>query len=219
MPRVTKKTSTNPANITVQTSRGGSAKGLKRPPRDLEDWIRLANLIPRGQQLPGENDVFGSGTWPDLLERIAKLPDPLRSELLAHSELPEDWQNQYTGNIRIETDAGGAPEMVRMLRTYDHFVRIQIATIYLRLLARPAAERTLDRLESFITSLRYAELSYLRECEYCGKVFYAKRKTQSGCTPAHGSIIRKKKKRDRDRENAKLITSGKVKVQKRRKQK
>jgi hypothetical protein len=192
MPRAPKKTPRNAAKNKVQAS-PGTAKGSKRPPRDLSEWIRLANLIRPGKQLP--EFVSGQHSWPIVLEWIAQLEDPLRSELLAHSELREDDKDWQYFKDR--------PDMGRVLATYDHFVRIQIAATYVRLLARPEAEGTLDRLESFIVSLRYAELSYLRECEYCGDVFYASRKTQVGCKPAHGSAIRKKRKRDRDRADRK----------------
>jgi hypothetical protein len=189
------------AKNAVHASRG-TAKGSKRPPRDLSEWIRLANLIRPGQQLPA---LFGGGqiSWPVVLEWIAQLEDPLRSEMLAYSELPEGWESQSEnigsyGGVNKPRPA----EVVRILRTQDHFVRIQIAVTYLRLLTRPEAEGTLDRFESFIASLRYAELSYLRECERCGELFYASRKTQVGCTPAHSSIIRKRRKRKRDKANA-----------------
>ncbi len=200
MPRVLKKTPRSAAKNKVQASHG-AARGFKRPPRDLSEWIRLANLIRPGQQLP---ELFGGGqiSWPVVLEWIAQLEDPLRSEMLAYSELPEGWESQ-SENIGsyFGVNKTRPAEVVRILRTQDHFIRIQIAVTYIRLLVRPEAEGTLDRFESFIASLRYAELSYLRQCEVCSDVFYAKRKTQLGCTPEHSSIIRKRRKRERDKAN------------------
>jgi hypothetical protein len=192
-----RKTKQNAAKNPVQASRGTAAtarKGFKRAPRDLEEWIRLANLVQPGA-LPDRLDLFVPGTWPSILEKIAKLEDPLRSELLAHSKLSERWRS-VAGDY--DSDAQ------RVALTYGYFARIQTAATYVRLLARADAEATLDTLESFVSSLRYAELSYLRECPQCRKVFYAGRATQLGCTPAHSSAIRKKRKQERDKENRNL---------------
>ncbi len=136
---------------------------------------------------------FVPGTWPSILEKIAKLEDPLRWELLAYSELPKEV------SVRGKTEqlSYDNPDMARVRRVYHRFQQIQAAATYIGLLARPVlarpdAEATLDILESFVSSLRYAELPYLRQCGVCGKIFYAKRRTQKGCTTRHSTTLYKR---------------------------
>jgi hypothetical protein len=173
---------------------------LKLPPRDLAEWIRLANLVPVGARLP---DLWETNEWPVLVEQIAKLEDPLRSELLDHSTTAnaEAWLREqepvYAQFMRSKLDS------VRFELALKHYDRIRIAAQLLRMFSLTEAEHPYNYAESLVSTLRYADLSYLRQCAYapCGKVFYAGKSTQFGCTPEHSSNVRKRRKRERDKFN------------------
>src|SRR5262245_12602103 len=83
------------AKFSLQTTRRRKKqkpvkRGFKQPPRDLAEWIRLANLIPPGTVI-AKPDIRPSGAedyWTVVLEWIARLPESLREELLSLDDYP-----------------------------------------------------------------------------------------------------------------------------------
>ena len=158
-----------------------SKRGLKLAPPDLAEFIRLANLVPRGTFLP---DIVPRGqpvSWVGTLERILELPSEVQAELMAAcSKAPDDFW--------------------RVSRVYGCYDKIRVAYLHLGMLSRDESE-SIDALESLMSTLRFVEPSYLRRCEVCNRIFYAKRKTQKGCTTKHSTILRKREKYARDKAN------------------
>lgn len=169
--------------------------------------------MPVDVRLP---ELWDAGDWAALVERIAAFPDALRSELLDHCtrEQAQAWLSEqepvYAKFMR------GRPDTVRFRRTLDHYDRIRIAAQLLRVFSRPEATHPYDYTESLVSTLRYADLSYLRQCGVCDRIFYAKRKTQRGCTTHHQTILYKRDKRAADKNSLELRKSGKVKVRSRK---
>jgi|SRR6266487_2625462 len=192
----------NKLQTTQKRKKQKPKRGFKLSPRDLAEWIRLANLMPPGTAIPIPGIRKPSGAedyWSIVLEWIARLPDSLREELLSLDDYP-----------RIEHDAA-RQGFLRAVCVLQHAQKIDIASTCLRALTKPDSERTMDYLEDFLNTLRYVELPYLRQCGVCNQLFYAKRKTQSGCTTHHSTILYKReqyaKKRDkaaRDKANREL---------------
>lgn len=177
--------------------------GLKPTPPHLAEWIRLANLVPVGTFLPDivVLDRLGDGpSWADVLERVFVLPPAVQNELIARSQQtppPED-------SVTRQDDwwKGIPPDLVKIAVVDECYNRIRTAYLHLRMISQ-ADSRSIDPLESLVRDLRYADLSYLRQCAYgkCGKIFYASKSRQPGCTPEHSSAVRKKNKRERDKKN------------------
>lgn len=189
-----------------QTQQNGAKKaqlplrktGVKQPPPDLAEFIRLANLVPDGEWLPpdlipnlgstGEIDV---GTaWPELLERLHELPwEEVREELFAVSKI-EPSPEKLTWASR---------DVFRLSAVLMHYERIRIAYYNLRGLTQDS----IDPLNQLLIALGNADLSYLKRCPKadCGKLFYAGKHTQAGCSPDHSNAIRQQRKRDRDKDN------------------
>lgn len=169
-------------------------RGLKQPPRGLAEWVRLANLIPPGAVIQGPGKPRDTEDyWPAVLEWVAGLDDPLRTELLSVSARSSVDDFPHLTQAR--------PGFLRAAYIVQHFEKIRIAYTCLRVLSKPNSEPAMDYLEDFLNTMRYVELPYLRQCGVCNKIFYAKRKTQSGCTTNHSTILYKReqyaKKRDK----------------------
>jgi hypothetical protein len=189
---------------------------LKRPPRDLARFIRLANLVPEGTWLPpdlipnlGSSGEINIGTtWPELLERIQELPEPVRAELMAASNVVPPPEELARGGFYSDQNL---TNIFRFGEVLQHYEEIRVAYYNLRGLTRGTA--SLDPLENLLHALLHAELPYLRRCAYekCGKIFYAGRSLQPGCKPAHSSALRKQRKRDIDRLNKQLERNRKKK--------
>jgi len=125
------------------------------------------------------------------------------AEILAYStsEKAEAWLREQ--EPLYAKFMSGRIDSVRFRLALEHYDRIRIAAHLLRMFSRTEAEHPYDYAESLVSTLRYADLSYLRQCAYepCGKIFYAGKSTQRGCTPEHSSNVRKKRKRERDKLN------------------
>jgi hypothetical protein len=165
---------------------------LKKPPRNLKEWIRLANLIPLGYDVPyiqiqnNEINPDNPELWPRVLEWMHRLPDSLRSELLTYDTYPE------------------TRPAFRAVFVVAYFEKIRFSHSVFHTLTRPESEQAFDYMEELLSAMRYAELPYLRRCgkQDCGRIFYAGRTIQPGCTPAHSRAIRRDKKRKQDKLNA-----------------
>lgn len=194
MPQTTAKIHTKASRVTSNVRRL----------EDLVEFIRLANLVPEGTWLPpdllpnlGSSGQINVGsTWPELLERIQDLPERVRQELIERSRM-----EPATPEEREIVGYDYEPELFRFSEVLQHYEKIRIAYYNLRGLTRGTA--SLDPLENLLHALLYAKLPYLRRCGYekCGKIFYASKFRQPGCTPEHSSNIRKANKRKRDNAN------------------
>ena len=179
---------------------------LKQPPADLAEFIRLANLVPEGYWLPPEllpkwsqdasippGEINIGIAWPELLERIQDqdFPEAVRRELIFVSKI----------ELSPEELTSAPRDVFRLSAVLMHYEKIRIAYYNLRGLTRGTA--SLDPLENLIHALFKADIGYLRRCAYqkCGKIFYAGRSVQPGCTPEHSTNVRKKNKRERDKQN------------------
>jgi hypothetical protein len=162
---------------------------------ELAEFIRLANLVPEGAWLPPEllpNLNTNPATWVELSDKLHQLPDSVRAELVEQSNQVQPTSEQLTW---------ASLDTWRFAKVLSHYEKIRIAYYNLRGLLRK--DSSLDSLESLLHALLYAKLVFLRRCGYekCGKIFYASRQVQPGCTPAHSSIIRKIRKRENDKRN------------------
>ena len=174
--------------------------GLKQPPGELARWIRLANLVPvdtfLGDIVSGDWDAetAGKNTWAEVLERILTLPPAVQEELISRTRPDSPPLGDWLGMPR---------DVVKIARVDERYNEIRTAYTHLRMLSQ-GETKSIDPLESLVSELRYAELPYLRQCGHppCRKIFYATKSVQPGCTPAHSSLIRKRRKRDRDNLNA-----------------
>jgi hypothetical protein len=188
-----------PKNIPQSKVKSGHGRGLKKPPRDLAEFIRLANLVPEGKWLPpdlipnlGSSGEINIGTtWPELLERIQELPEAVRAELIRASNVvppPEEFARGVYSDRDLKN-------IFRFGAVLGHYEKIRVAYYNLRGLTQDSS--SLDPLENLLHALLYADLGYLRRCAYepCGKIFYAGKSKQPGCTQRHSDNSRKKKKR------------------------
>jgi len=183
--------------------------GTKQAPSDLAEFIRLANLVPQGYWLPPELVPNLDGlspekgpagtTWGELSDRLHQLPESVRKELFDRSKI-----EPATAEEREIVAYDYFPESYRISQVLQHYEKIRVAYYNLRGLTQDS----IDPLNQLLQALGHADLSYLRRCPKadCGKIFYAGKHTQLGCSTEHSSAIRQQRKRDRDklnRQNAK----------------
>jgi len=196
---ITKKTKQTSAKSGVLPSR---STGLKQPPANLAEWIRLANLVPAETYLPDivVFDRFDNGpSWAEVLERIFLLPPAVQNELITRSRRAPTADEDEIWGLK-----GLHPDSNKMWQVDQHYNKIRTAYLHLRMISQAESNsKSIDPLESLVRDLRYADLSYLRQCAYekCGKIFYAGKSIQPGCVPEHSGAVRKRNKRERDKLN------------------
>jgi hypothetical protein len=167
-------------------------RGFKRPRPDLEEIIRLVNLLPDNPP-----------PLPLTIERANALPRELNEYLMneydaqfaesesdTHSWDYMEWQ--YT-EIVEDRDA------LRQLMREAHEVSDE-ETIYFHesIDARAYISISTDRRvkvekSSFARAIEGAEIDYLRYCETCRKIFYAGRKNQQCCSVKCAKAQRQKR--------------------------
>ncbi len=140
---------------------------LKRPPRDLGEWIRLANLVRPGTILPDLwAPVDGQFSWAVVVEQIAKLEDPLRSELLNYcsQERAEAWIHETGPQVSLgyEQWLMTRIDSVRLRLTLEHYDKIRLASQQLRMLSRGEPKHPWDALESLVSTRKRAKTARKR---------------------------------------------------------
>ena len=167
--------------------------GLKVPPPGLKERIKVANMVPPGTFLPDRLIPLGITSWAEIVGRINRLPAELREDLLARAEaerpkdlaeawrhLDEDWRDVF-----------------RVAQVSERYNKIRSAYWLLRMVSQSEA-KSIEPLEELVSILRRADLSYLRQCDYCQQIFYATKSIQPGCTPDHSTKLRKQRKYKKD---------------------
>ena len=156
-----------------------TTKRLKRAGTALESAIRLANLVPKGADLPDclvDTDLEsraarGPSAFPTMEElegAIGKLPSGLSAYLIDSLHDP-NW-----------SALGNSAQVHR------------IANLYERICSDGAAIRRVIQLS------QAQEIGYLRECknEDCRKIFFAGRSDKYGCSDPCLAKLRKKTWKD-----------------------
>jgi hypothetical protein len=177
--------------------------GLKPTPEGLEEWMRLANLVPPGDVLPElvpERPVVNTATAPHLrgslilswdraLERLYEFPPAVQAELITASkaEVPNEVKEQFSSSFLPPDD-----NFWRLYLMSERYNKIRTACQ----LREIASTKNTDPIETLVSVLRRTDLNYLRQCELseCANVFYATKSRQPGCSPDHSTKIRRKKK-------------------------
>ncbi len=171
--------------------------GLKQAPPGLKEWIELANMVPAGTFLPDLHPIGVAYSWDEFVAKVNRLPTSLREDLLEHveDEPPyEDWcRDLKTGELKIRR------ELWWEIQIDERYDKIRAAYWFLRMVSR-SETKSIDPLETLVSILRRADLSYLRQCAYakCGAVFFAGKSKQQGCIPEHSEKFRKKEKYRKD---------------------
>jgi hypothetical protein len=209
----TKESGKNPLQTPRETPVTAS-KGLKRPSPELAELLRLTNLVPTDMELP--EIKLESSLTKSLAEmgeeQMASLPDPIRL-YLREFPYPRDW-SEGTKTIMMfalySVIRNARGNLRRIIDGTREPLRFQAE-------AKRGAKGKLELHPDWtVKALLTAEIDYLARCAYskCGKFFYAGRLGQPGCIPDHSDIIRKQRKRDREKEALRLHAEGKVKPRK-----
>lgn len=186
--------------------------GLKQTPEGLEEWIRLANLVPPGTVLPElvpESPTVNTTTSPNVrlrgclvlswdrgLERLYELPPDVQTELITASkaEVPREVKDHFPPSFL-------PPEsnFWRMVLMSERYNKIRAACQ----LREITSTKDTDPIETLVSVLRRTDLNYLRQCELsdCANIFYATKSRQPGCCPDHSTKVRRKRKYKKDVES------------------
>lgn len=179
----------------------------------------MANLVHPDEELPPlkpmQEWLCEESPGDSLQDLIAHLPAPIRVDLLENSKVSdlactparkavlrccaarERYRLILNARENLHDLVEDPPDLLR-LRFQVDFGRGQDGKLELR----GVNEWSWDNWT--IKALLSAEVDYLSRCAYgkCGKFFYAVRLGQPGCNPQHSNIIRKQRKRDRDKANS-----------------
>jgi hypothetical protein len=184
--------STDPAQHGTRETPAKVKRGFKRPRRELEDIIRLVNMLPdnppplpltteQANDLPRElNDYL-------MAEYDAQLAE---TENDTHSWDYMEWQYKEIVESR---------EALRQLMREAQEVSDE-ETIYFhesidaRAYLLISKERTVKvQMSPFARAIEGAEIDYLRYCQTCSNIFYAGRRNQLCCTPKCAKAQRQKR--------------------------
>jgi hypothetical protein len=201
---------------------------LKKPPERLTQWIRLANIVPPGTELPEITEserprvkvttspqtgkISGAVlSWSGIVDRISELPPAVQSELLkaAKETVPREVRDRFPSGVYIPDDFWPRVMMI------DRYNEIRTAYIHLRMISQSEG-KSIDPFESLVAALRESELDYIRQCGHCGKIFYAGNQKQRGCTPIHSRKVREENKKRVDRETKQMKRDRKKRASKTR---
>jgi hypothetical protein len=174
-------------------------RGFKRPRPELEEIIRLVNLLPADPPPAPLN-----------ADRMNSLPEELRDYLeeVHSAELESDesdhsahhaWQMMEWEYLEIRAARENLRQLIREANEVSdeetfYFHEPVDAGAYLEI----TTERTVRvRMSILARAIEGAEIDYLRYCEMCRKIFYAGRKNQQCCTPKCAKAQRQKRWRQR----------------------
>lgn len=212
------------ALLTPRDERATTIKGFKRPSPELAELLRLANLVPTSEELPQLRHRWGAVLIGDarmspdaynLRKMIGSLPDAIRLDILENARLrteptwDREFQNCLAAYTRYQTIVDARENLRRLIDRLPGPLHFQVEATREngKLKLQPADD------DWAVRALLSAELDYLSRCAYdkCERFFYAVRRGQPGCTPEHSDIIRKQRKRKRDKENRELKETRKKK--------
>lgn len=206
--------------LTPRETVAATRKGFKRPSPELAELLRLANLVPSNEELPQLRYAWGavlvgearmSPTAYNLRKMIGSLPDAIRLDIIENAGLiteptsdpySREFQNCLAAYRRYQTIVDARENLQRLIDRSPGPLHLQVEATREngRLKLQPAED------DWAVKALLSAELDYLSRCAYdkCGRFFYAVRRGQPGCKPEHSDIIRKQRKRKRDKANNEL---------------
>ena len=191
--------STNSKQRGMQETPAKSKRGFKRPRPELEEIIRLANLLPdSAPPLPLTDERINS-LPPELNDYLTKEYEAqyAESEDYTHSWAYMEWQYKEIVEARdaLRQLMREAQEVSDEETIYFH--ESIDAGAYLLI----SKERTVKvQMSPFALAIKGAEIDYLRYCETCRKIFYAGRKNQPCCSPKCAKAQRQKRWRQRYKE-------------------
>lgn len=205
------------------------SKGKKFPTREVREIVRLANLVPYEQPLPTAMPADVSElpdairleladhmrhpkAWHIPLEKIVK-EIRHRNKL---RQIPDrnkpDYSEKYLRRFHPIMEQGAHYRRIIQAReNLDRLVAVNEQVLphvnlvgEVGLFRKPDGSISLE-YDDFTESLRdkRVRIAYLRRCKHrkCGRFFYATRLPQPGCIPAHSTLVRKERKRKRDKDN------------------
>jgi hypothetical protein len=204
-----------------QNKNPSGRRGIKSAGPELENWLRLANLVSREQlrELPPPpaelTDRF-SATKASLLDYLAVLPEALRLELLDYlSRLPP----------RPAKERRDTGELIQAVEVIDRLRQIVDVARFLRRLilsGPPRAARfwttisvegnrlKFQYVDPFMRAIENVDITYIRECAVCGRIFFARRSTSAVCDPQGPCAATYSKRQER----ANAERRNKVKIRK-----
>jgi len=191
--------STDSKHREVQETPAKSKRGFKRPQPELEEIIRLVNLLPdnppplpltieQANDLPRELNEYLMN------EYDAQLAD---TENDTHSWDYMEWQYKEIVDTRdrLRQLMREATEVSDEETIYFH------DAIDARAYLEITRERTVRvRMSPLAQAVQGIEVDYLRDCKTCGNIFFAGRKNQQCCTVKCAKAQRQKRWRQRYKE-------------------
>jgi hypothetical protein len=171
-------------------------RGFKRPRPELEEIIRVVNLLPDNPP-----------PLPLTIERANSLPPALNEYLIQVYE--NEFEHSESDTHSWDYMEWEYREIVEARETLRQLMReaTEVSdeeTIYFHdsIDARAYLSIGKDRkvtvaMSGFARAVEGIEIDYLRDCAMCGNIFYAGRKNQQCCTPKCAKAQRQKRWRQR----------------------
>ena len=188
--------STDPARQIIRETPAKTKRGFKRPLPELEQIIRVVNLLPANPP-----------PLPLTTERANSLPTPLREYLNQLYEAQFDESQNYHHSweymewqYREIVEAREA--LQQLMREATEISDEETFYFHDSIDARAYLSISQDRrvrveMSSFARAVAGIEIDYLRNCQTCGNIFYAGRKNQQCCTVKCAKAQRQKRWRQR----------------------
>ncbi len=168
-------------------------KGLKRPKPELEQIIRLVNLLPTDHPQRLETVEQANNLPDELGTHLSEVYDKGRADCdsdLAWAMMTWEYGEivkAHTALRQLIREARASSDDIILFEDID-------AGAYLSVRHGPTVRVVLSQ---FARAIEGAEIDYLRECEICGKLFYAGRKNQQCCTVKCAKAQRQKRWRQK----------------------
>lgn len=163
---------------------------LKKPGTALAELVEMVNLVPREVELPElEPSLMLKENEPVLLAFIERLPEKLKAHLIKVYQ-----EDPFAVFKKIGTWGSPMPEGLAA-----ELNNPQLMAHYARLLTwreYNEIKKAREMFRALIPVIQSEEIKYLRECEHCGKIFFAGRKDKKGCSAPCLNQIRKKRWKD-----------------------
>jgi hypothetical protein len=188
--------STASKDVTTRETLAKVRRGFKRLPPELEEIIRVVNLLPENPPPLPLTTEDANSLPPALSEYLNELYEAEyeHSEDYTHSWDYMEWQYREIVEAR--------EALQQLMREATEVTDEQTIYFHDSIDARAYLSISKDRrvrveISSFARAVAGIEIDYLRNCQTCANIFYAGRKNQQCCTVKCAKAQRQKRWRQR----------------------